>query len=193
MYGLLNRAIEELVVERSGLATWHAVKRKAGVQVHAFESMESYPDEITYELVAAASEVLGESPTELLRAFGRHWILFTGRSAYGSILEAAGRDLRDFLGNLDAIHASFAAGMPELVPPRFSVSEEPGDTLRILYHSERDGLAPMVLGMLEGLGALFESELDPGSELEVSHVVPRSSTSCADEFLIVAAKREGSA
>ena len=184
MYGLVNRAIEELVIERSSLSTWQAIKKKAGIEIPAFESMAAYPDEMTYQLVGAASEVLGETPAELLRAFGRHWVLFTGRSTYGPILEAAGKDLREFVGNLDSLHATVATTMPELVPPRFSVVDEENGAFRVLYESERDGLAPMVIGLLEGLGALF------GSEIEVEHVHERNAHRRSDEFRISPPKPE---
>ena len=156
MYGLVNRAIEELVLERAGAAAWNQVRKRAGVKVAGFVSMQAYPDEFTYGLVAAASQVLGMDPAEVLRAFGRHWILFTGREGYGPLLEAAGGDLRDFLLNLDALHARLGLSMPELVPPSFDVELVGEGVLRVQYRSQRAGLAPMVIGLLEGLGELFE-------------------------------------
>lgn len=159
MYGLVNRAIEELVNERAGSAAWEAVCRRAGNAPRQFASMQPYPDSLTYDLVAAASEVLQMPAEAVLRAFGRHWILFTAREGYGALLDAAGRDLRDFLLGLDALHARLAIPMPELVPPRFRVCEETDGTLRVSYASDRAGLAPMVLGLLEGLAERFEAKV----------------------------------
>ncbi|MEM7411596.1 MAG: heme NO-binding domain-containing protein [Myxococcota bacterium] len=166
MYGLVNRAIEELVLEQAGPAAWNQIRKRAQLQIPGFVSMQAYPDAITYALVGAASQVLDIAPSELLRAFGRHWILFTGREGYGSLLEAAGQDLREFLLNLDALHARLGLSMPELVPPSFSVEEADG-ALRVEYRSTRVGLAPMVVGLLEGLGELFDEPVS------VEHVQTR--------------------
>ncbi len=183
MYGLVNRAIEELVIERAGRPLWEAVKRKADVRLSGFVSMESYPDSLTYDLVSAASEVLGASPEEILHDFGRHWILFTARSAYGGLFQMAGDSLADFLSNLDAMHSRLATTMPELVPPSFTTIVESENVYRVRYESTREGLAPMVVGLLSGLGELFETPV------EVEHVVTRSEGSNVDEFLLTVEKR----
>ena len=58
MYGLANKALEQLVTSRFGEEAWETVKRNAGVDVDVFVSMEAYPDDVTYKLVRSASEVL---------------------------------------------------------------------------------------------------------------------------------------
>jgi hypothetical protein len=77
MYGLVNKAIEELVVTHFGEDQWELIKKKASVDVEVFVSNEAYPDEMTYDLVSAASEVLGKSASAILVAFGEHWVLKT--------------------------------------------------------------------------------------------------------------------
>ena len=58
MYGMVNKAVEDMVCMHYGEAVWEAIKAKAGVEAEVFFGNEAYPDEITYQLVAAASEVL---------------------------------------------------------------------------------------------------------------------------------------
>ena len=79
MYGLVNKAVVDLVVNKFGEDTWVAIKKKAGVDHDLFVSMDAYPDDITYRLVGAASEVLGIPPAAVLEAFGEWWVLYTGR------------------------------------------------------------------------------------------------------------------
>ncbi|PON19691.1 hypothetical protein C2W62_01480 [Candidatus Entotheonella serta] len=66
MYGLVNKAIAELVCDRYGEETWDIIKEKADVDIDAFISMDSYDDEVSYKLVGATSEVLGLSPEQVL-------------------------------------------------------------------------------------------------------------------------------
>lgn len=55
MYGLVNKAIEELVLATHGEEAWDQISKKAGVHSDVFISNESYPDEVTYRLVTEAS------------------------------------------------------------------------------------------------------------------------------------------
>ncbi|MEO1574747.1 MAG: heme NO-binding domain-containing protein [Pseudomonadota bacterium] len=45
--------------------------------------------------------------------------------------------------------------MPDLHPPQFSCQRIDHDVIEIEYRSTREGLAPMVIGLLEGLSERF--------------------------------------
>ena len=156
MYGLVNKAVEDLVCSRFGEETWAQIQDRAGVDVVGFVSMEPYPDEITYKLVAAASEVLGAPVSALLEAFGEHWILYTAREGYGELISMFGTSLREFLGNLDNMHMRVGLSFPQLRPPSFIVRDVAPGVVELEYHSSREGLAPMVVGLLKGLGKSFD-------------------------------------
>lgn len=159
MYGLVNRAIRDMVVEGHGEDAWEALVREVGCP-HTFVGMNSYPDAHTYGLVSAASKRLGARPEDLLRAFGRYWILYTAREGYGSLLDRTGATLAEFLENLDDMHARIAVSMPELKPPSFDVEQDDEGAIHVRYYSEREGLTPMVLGLLEGLVEKFSVEAE---------------------------------
>jgi Haem-NO-binding len=160
MYGMVNKAVVDLVCTRFGEATWEKIKAKAEVDIDVFVGMDAYPDEITYRLVGAASDVLGLRPEQVLEAFGQHWVLYTAREGYGAMLDAFGKNLREFLANLDAMHARIAITMPNLRPPSFSMTEIDAHTVRVDYFSTRKGLAPMVVGLLKGLGERFATPIE---------------------------------
>ncbi len=155
MYGLVNRALQEFICKHHGDASWQAIKAAAGVDVEFFVRMESYPDDITYRLVGAACASLNIEAAALLRDFGRHWVLFTGQEGYGSLLDGAGSSLQEILANLDDLHVRVGLMYPALKPPSFRCSDVRDDGLTLHYFSERPGLAPMVVGLIEGLGERF--------------------------------------
>jgi hypothetical protein len=70
MYGLVNKAVEDLITTKFGAQAWEDVAKKAGVDDIGFISMDPYPDEITYGLVSAAATILETSVDQLLEAFG---------------------------------------------------------------------------------------------------------------------------
>jgi hypothetical protein len=75
MYGLVNQAIQELVIEKFGQEVWEKVNLTSGVNIDRFLSNESYDDSVTYKLAQAVSEVAGITIGEVLMAFGEYWVL----------------------------------------------------------------------------------------------------------------------
>ncbi|MFX5825137.1 heme NO-binding domain-containing protein, partial [Acinetobacter baumannii] len=55
MYGIVNKAIEDLVIENFGAEKWDAVKLRSGVDIDFFISNEPYDDDVTFKLASAVS------------------------------------------------------------------------------------------------------------------------------------------
>jgi hypothetical protein len=178
MYGLVNKAVEELVRSEFGPAAWERIRAKAAVEEEMFISNQAYDDGITYRLVAAASEVLNLPAADILRAFGRHWVLHTARDSYGGLLEAGGKTFAEFLVNLPNFHARVELIFPDLQPPRFAILERTEQSMRLRYMTHRPGLTPFVEGLLDGLGTMFETKVT--SRL----VAARAEGAPHDEFLV---------
>lgn len=157
MYGLVNKAVEELVVHNFGEENWEIIKAKAGVDVDAFISNDAYPDAMTYKLVGAASEVLGLPADQILVAFGEHWILNTASASYGPMMKSGGKSLKEFLVNLPDFHTRVAMIFPNLEPPRFECSDVTDQSLKLHYFTHRSGLTSFVVGLIQGLGKLYQT------------------------------------
>lgn len=157
MYGLVNKAVEDLVKGNFGEEAWLKIKEKAQVNEGAFVSMKSYHDDVTYSLVGAATEVLGLSAEQVLEAFGEYWVLYTAKEGYGDMLNAAGNTLVEFLQNLDALHVRVGNIMPDLRPPSFECTDITANSLQLHYFSDRAGLSSMVVGLVRGLGKKFNT------------------------------------
>ena len=183
MYGMVNRAIEQFIKEKHGMDTWERVASKADVQ-EEFLSMEQYPDSASVNLVVGLSEVTAETPSQILADIGEYWVMFAHNSEYGDLLDMAGDTLPEVLANLDEMHMRVGQSFDELKPPSFWVSDLTEDSLILHYASERDGLAPMVVGLVRGLGQL----LDTGCS--VIQVGFKGDTSDHDEFAVAFEKIE---
>ena len=155
MYGMVNKAVEQMVCANHGEAVWEAIKTKAQMDVEVFISNEPYDDEITYRLVGAASEILGLPVETVLKAFGRYWVLETAQKGYGALMQSSGRNLAEFLVNLDNMHTRVRLMFPKLIPPRIECHDITATSLFLDYYSHRPGLAPFVIGLVEGLGEMF--------------------------------------
>jgi hypothetical protein len=182
VHGLVNKAIERLAHRLGGSGAWDAIRLRAGIDTPVFVGIEPYADELTSRLFDAASEVLDIPVDELLDVFGEYWIEYAGESAYGPLLALAGRDFRECVEHLDELHARARLIMPQLRPPSFrctdvAIADADGSgSLRLHYYSERERLAPMVVGLLRGLGRRFQTDV------EVTHVAARAGGADHDVF-----------
>jgi Haem-NO-binding len=159
MYGLVNKAVKDLVVSNFGKDKWDLIAEKAGIPLEEFIPLRTYDDSITYSLVGAASQVLGLSGDDILKAFGKYWIIFTAHEGYGELMNLFGQNFDDCLMNLNQMHNRMGAMMPDLKPPRFSVENTTDGDIRLEYHSSRAGLAPMVYGLIEGLSVKHNTKV----------------------------------
>lgn len=157
MYGIVNRAIESLVVEGFGADKWEAIKLKSGVDIDYFISNEPYDDDITYSLAVATASELKITVADVLVAFGEYWILKTGKEKYGDLMEAGGDNLKEFLLNLPTFHNRIMLMYPKLTPPEFKVSDVEQNSLHLHYLSKREGLKDFVRGLMQGLGKLYQT------------------------------------
>jgi Haem-NO-binding len=165
MYGLVNRAMEQMISESHGEARWEAIKEAAQVDTEVFIANQGYDDAVTYRLVGAASEVLSLPVPQVLEAFGRYWIVHTAREGYGAMLASVGRDVGEFLESLPTLHARLSLIYPHLQPPHFSCERDSPRSLTMHYRSGRAGLAPFVRGLLLGIGEMFKTPVEV-SQLE---------------------------
>lgn len=156
MYGIVNKAIQDLITAKFGLKEWETIKEKSGIEIDFFLSNEPYDDAITYKLAIAAAEVMNLEVADILYVFGEWWILKTGKEKYGSMMESGGKNLKEFLINLPLFHNRIMLMYPKLTPPEFKVSNLEESSIHIHYFSKREGLQDFVRGLLNGLAIMYD-------------------------------------
>ncbi|MBG9378075.1 heme NO-binding domain-containing protein [Panacibacter sp. DH6] len=156
MYGIVNRAIEDLVTTNFGEARWQAVKKRSAVDVDFFVSSEPYDDDITYALANAVSEEMNMPLQDVLQAFGEWWILKTGKEKYGGLMQAGGKNFKEFIVNLPLFHNRIMFMYPKLTPPEFKVDHLTDNSVWLHYFSKRQGLQEFVRGLLTGLAKMYD-------------------------------------
>jgi hypothetical protein len=157
---MINQAVRKLVVDNHGEKAWTDICDTAGLTETDFGSLQTYPDEITYKLVGACSKVLGLPAETVLEVFGEYWTEYAKQTSFARLLRFGGRSLEEFVGNLDQMHAKIKMTLPELQPPSFRISESAPNRFRLHYYSSRPGLAPLVMGMLKGVGKMYGTTVD---------------------------------
>lgn len=152
MYGLVNQGIHAFIVEHFGHEDWEDICRETGLEFQEFESMLTYPDDVTYRLIDCISKKYKMSAAEVLKTFGDYWVDFSSSSKLGQLMRFGGTSLVERLETLNEMHARIKTTMPHLKPPEFEFEVGENGTHKLHYASDREGLEPMVIGLVEGLG-----------------------------------------
>ncbi|XP_020811245.1 guanylate cyclase soluble subunit beta-1 [Drosophila serrata] len=165
MYGFVNYALELLVLKHFGDEIWEKIKKKAMVSMEGqFLVRQIYDDEITYNLIGAAVEILNIPADDILELFGKTFFEFCQDSGYDKILQVLGATPRDFLQNLDALHDHLGTLYPGMRAPSFRCTEKDGELL-LHYYSERPGLEHIVIGIVKAVASKLH-----GVEVEIDIV-----------------------
>lgn len=160
MYGMVNKAIKGLIVDNYNTETWREICDKSDFFDYEFAGLKSYPDELTYKLVGNASEVLSIEKAKLLEMFGEYWITYTAEEGYGNLIQIAGSTFGEVLSNLNMLHERLSHIMPSLKPPIFNSKLISENNIELEYQSTRAGFAPMVKGLIIGLGKKYNHDVE---------------------------------
>ncbi|MEO0991503.1 MAG: heme NO-binding domain-containing protein [Pseudomonadota bacterium] len=178
MYGLVNHGIQTFVTDNHGPVVWRSICAAARTSTNDYEPMLVYEDDETYRLVAVISERLGLDTAKVLEVFGDFWVDYSQHTSVGKLIAFGGRTLPERLEGLDDLHEHVARSMPHLKPPSFEF-ETGADNVHILhYFSEREGLQPMVIGLLHGIAR------DTGESIRVRHIAKKEEGADHDSFEI---------
>ncbi len=175
MYGLVNQSIVGLVTDNFGTETWESIRLKAGVEDEFFLANKIYDDEITFKLVVASSEILGISVENVLREFGKYWVLKIAKEKYGKLMDYAGNSFLDFMDQLPNFHSRVMLLYPEIIPPEFLMERIDENSFLLHYYSKRIGLGGFMTGLIEGLAIMYETNCEieevSSETTEISHIV----------------------
>jgi hypothetical protein len=159
MYGIVNKAIQDLVITKFGVEKWEIIRDLSGIDHEFFISNESYDDAITFQLAEAIAQEMKMNIDDVLIAFGEWWVVKTTTDKYGDLMEAGGDNLKDFLLNLPMFHNRVMLLYPKLTPPEFRVTDVADLSLHLHYLSQRQGLREFVRGLIQGLGIVFKTKV----------------------------------
>ena len=158
MYGIINKAIEELVISNFGKDKWEIILEKSGIEHSFFISNETYDDAITYQLAQTISQEMNMSIDDVMIAFGEWWVVKTTRDKYSGLMQTGGSNLKQFLINLPVFHNRIMLHYPKLTTPEFKISHIEERNLCLHYFSKREGLQEFVRGLIQGLGIIYSAE-----------------------------------
>lgn len=157
MYGMIHRAVRQMINDQLGEEAWQALEKKLEIGPTELLTAMVYEDELTFRIVGEASARLNLSVDECLFAFGQYWIKYAESGSLASIMNFTGATLASFIANLDRLHLAVGAAMPGARLPTFTMVENAPGRLLVEYRSERTGMNPFVSGLFHGLMRKFHT------------------------------------
>lgn len=124
------------------------------------------------------SQKLEPPPEKVLEVFGEYWIGFSKQSAIGKLIDMGIETLVERIRDVDEMHERVQHTMPHLDPPSFEFEETASGDYRLKYMSNREGLVPMVIGLLHGMAK------DCGVSIDVTHSESRADGADHDVFVL---------
>lgn len=158
MYGMIHRAVRQMIYDQLGEEAWQALERKLDIGPTELLTAMVYDDEVTFRIVGEASARLNLSIDECLFAFGQYWIKYAESGSLAPIMNFTGATLPSFIDNLDRLHLAVGAAMPGARLPNFTMLEHDAGRIVVEYRSERTGMDQFVSGLFHGLMLKFHTK-----------------------------------
>ena len=103
MYGMVNNAFKQFVIDHEGEDAWDEIVSNAALETAEFGATMAYDDSVTLAILGAMVSRSGRDAPDILRDVGRSWAGFAKTTSFAGLLAMAGRDLQTLLGNLDGM------------------------------------------------------------------------------------------
>lgn len=159
MYGMIHKAVRDMVEAQFGEEAWQKIAEDAGVSDEHLLSMNTYEDQVVYDMIGSATKMLGLTPEQVLEGFGSYFVTETLQNNYKSILQTYGKSSFELLENLNALHTSIKATFTGYRPPSFTVANISSNEIDLVYESTRVGLTPFVRGLVAGAAAFYNESV----------------------------------
>lgn len=160
MYGMIHRAMRQMVFEQLGEEAWLALEQRLGIGPTELLTGMVYEDALTLEIIGEAAARFNLTVDECLVEFGRYWIRYAEQGSLASIMKFTGQNLASFIKNLDRLHLAVGAAMPGTQLPSFTTLESSDGYLKVEYRSDRVGMEKFVYGLFLGLMHRFAAHGD---------------------------------
>ncbi|MFT3689448.1 heme NO-binding domain-containing protein [Paenirhodobacter sp.] len=169
MYGLVNKSVQYFLSDNYGSAVWRKVAQRAGIGPEGFETMLHYPASVTEDLISAAAEVLGTSPSNVLEDIGAHLVTI---ELVRRLLRFGGTVYGEFLLSLDELRDRGRMALAELDLPAVCLASESGNRYVFEVRAGMSGWGAVTAGVLRAMAddygalALIEQLPDDGDGVE---------------------------
>jgi hypothetical protein len=151
MHGLINRAIQCYVRDTHGDLAWRQVVRQAALGFDGFETMLTYEDSVTEDVLTACVEVLGRPRDSILEDLGTFLVSNHGSDGLRRLLRFGGVTFTDFLQTLEDTRGRGRLALPDLDLPILDLSEISPSLYTLKCRFPIEGSGHVIVGLLRAM------------------------------------------
>jgi hypothetical protein len=160
MHGLIFTTWEKYLGERFGGGLLSAYREAIGESPSATPLVSrSYDDGALLEGVAAASRLSGLAPDQLLREYGRYFMLNSLTGHLCKYILSGVSSAYDLLLTMRDVHSRLRKTAAGLTPPLFNYEFAPQERSVILIYDSPRQLCAVLLGAIEGAAERYGEEV----------------------------------
>ncbi len=151
MHGLINRSLQCFLRDTYGAAAWDAVVREAALGLTGFESMLTYDDALTEQVIDAAALVLRRSRETLLEDLGTYIVNQDNPTSLRRLLRFSGVNFTDFLNAMEELPERGRLVLPDLDLPDLELADHGGGQFSLRCRAPLPGVGHIVMGLLRAM------------------------------------------
>ncbi len=162
MHGMINRGLQCYIRDIHGLDVWEETCERVKLSFYNFETMLTYDDATTEDLLKSFSTLIDRSREEILEDFGTYVVSEETLSAVRRLLKLGGSNYVDFLQSLNFVYDRAKMAVPDLDLPTMELIANSPNKFTLHTRFQKRGYGAALLGLLRALaddyGALVSIE-----------------------------------
>lgn len=151
MLGLINRSFQFFLSDTYGTAFWEDVSQEAEIGVSGFESMLSYDDKLTDQVINAASALLHRPRESVMEDLGTYLVSHESLLTVRRLLRFSGVNFSDFLNSIEELPERGRLVLPDLELPDLDLRDLGGGHFRLRCVARLAGAGHIVMGLLRAM------------------------------------------
>lgn len=155
MHGLVNRALQDFLVETYGRELWDTTRRDAGLEFEDFEPMLQYDAILTQRLLHAVSFRLDRPSAAFLEDVGTWLVAGPNQGRIRRLLRFGGEDFQEFLHSLDDLPGRLKMTLPRFDVPKLILSFDDLGRATLQLTWTEVNLSPVVVGAVRAIADDF--------------------------------------
>ncbi|MFC3031595.1 heme NO-binding domain-containing protein [Pseudoalteromonas fenneropenaei] len=157
MKGVIFRALEQLVVDKLGMAAWNNLLQHHGLAEQVYISPKSYPDQELMSLVGGISEALAIPADQVVKMFGEYLFGYLANRHCAIMNQFV--NFQELIFGIDAvIHKEVIKLYHEPNLPAIRVEQGSQGELNVFYASKRQ-LCWCAEGLIVGAAKYFNTRI----------------------------------
>lgn len=161
MHGLIHTLFKDFVIQNYGSDSWIQVMSVCGIEDDSsiLDMKTQYDDDRTFALMKAAAGLLEVPLDDVQERFGEYFALHLPKIGWSKMLAGMGRNLQEFIENLNELHHGLVQDFRNSVFPYLETQTESKGFL--LIYTSRRFLPYFFRGAMRGVSkGLFGTEID---------------------------------